>query len=311
MQNAISFLSTLKQGSQLNICPIFIGPHVDTFNASLKIIERLPSRKSITLSSKDSDAFFKELKLSQSQKNLFEDSPLTCLINCSQKFLEKTIDYLDIFRSNFILHAPKLSYKSPLISKLEKSRQFIVLTCFNPNPQEILTLASAYSHFSAVQLKPLMPNLPKNLLDLLDELDKIRLVGLEAYAPSPPQNEEDLDSVFYKLLSADVTGLQSVVTLLTSGIEPTFMLKSITYQLGRLKSYISASGQQRMGLKLNKLTQTRFNTLSRFWTTEKLKTIQVQLYHAEHSMRLHHEIAPLLLQRELSELFILSQTKPL
>lgn len=306
MLSALNFLSTLQKNKKLNACPIFIGPNTDLVDVSLRLIEKNIKQSIETLTAKDSAAFFSELQLSHGQQNFFSARSLTFLTGCSSKFLEKTLSYDNIFKTNFILHAPKLPYKSPLISQLEKSGRFIVLTCFNPTPQELLKFAESYLDTKSNQLITLFPKLPPSLPELIDELDKINLLGFEDYQPNTSPRDEAIDTICFHLLSGSAKASQKMATLFQSeNTDPTFFLKSLLFQLNKFKAFLGAARHERITLRLSKLMTTRFETLSKYWSLQKIKALQAKLFDLEHQMRLNHEIAPLLLENSLTELFII------
>lgn len=310
MLSALSYLSNLKSKGTLTASPILIGPQADVVDLFLRQLEKHLSRPIEQLPSKDSQTFFHDLKIKYSQQNLFKAPPFSFLTNCTPKFLEKTIDYKKILTGNVIFHAPKLPFKSPLISQLEKTQQFIVLTCFNPTQQELLNFAADYLNLNSSELKTIFSQLPQQLPKLIDELDKIKLLGLESYQPELHPQEEAIDTICFHLMSHSTKALRDMNRFFAlEDAEPTFFLKSLLFQLQKLKLFLITPRHARGSLRLNKLMTTRFESLSTHWTINQLNTIQAKLYATEYKMRLHHEMAPLMLERDLSALFILSQTK--
>lgn len=309
MLAALKYYSQLKQQS-LKTCPVFIGPNDDIVDVSIRAIEKAQTQPIERITAKDNDAFFTQIITRQSQRNFFTAPPLLFIEGCSAKFMERVLAQADRLTTQLVFQATKLPYKSPVITKLEATGKFIVLTCFDPNPQDLLTFAENYMGMKDRRLTELLPQLPTTLPYLVTELDKIALCGFENYTPENCLQETSVDALCYDFLRRHTSAATKLShSLANEQFEPVMFLKMMIYQLRQLRDYILASNETRAGMRLSKITLSRYAQLTNLWNAESLCQKLAEFYNLENQMRHHHEISTLVLEQGLFDLFKPSQTK--
>lgn len=310
MLSALRFYPQLKQKDNLKACPVFIGPNDDIVDTCIRALEAARGQQIERLTAKDNDAFFTQLIICQSQRNFFAPPQIYYVESCSPKFIERCAAYTETLKPNLVFRAPKLPYKSPLISRLEQTGKFLFLTCFDPSPQDLLSFAENYLGTKDQRLKDLLPQLPHSLVNLVPELDKIALSGFDAYVLEESLQEKTIDHLCYDFLRGNPTApSQLSQSLVNEQIEPTAFLKMMLYQLRKLRDYLSADSAAKAALRLSKVNLARYEKLANQWKPEDLEKKIAAFFDLENKMRHQHEIASLVLEQGLFTLFISSQTK--